>query len=99
LNDRRKSCFAHLSLPDGVTKPYRPKPRDFREMYIRMGWDGLPEHYGTNWRVIRRWIEEEGREFLRVARAEYVRAQRKKRRKRYVLGRTLTAVNGGKGEA
>lgn len=82
----------------GLEKPYRPKPADFRETYIRMGWDGLDEHYNTNWRCIRRWIEEEGREFLRVARAEYVRAQRKNRRKRYVMGRTMTAVTVGKGE-
>jgi hypothetical protein len=79
----------------GLERPYRPKPADFRETYIRMGWDGLDEHYGTNWRVIRRWIAEEGREELRAARAEHVRS----RRRRYVLGRTMTAVKpkGGKG--
>ncbi len=99
MNDPRKSgCALALNLPDGVTKPYRRKPNDFRETYIRMGWDGLPEHYNTNWRVIRRWIEEEGREFLRTARAEYVRVQRKTRRKRYVMGRTLTAVTVRQGE-
>jgi hypothetical protein len=79
VNEYRKSCppIDHLDLPDGITKPYRRKPKDFRETYIR---------------VIRRWIEEDGREYLRVARAEYVSAQRKKRRKRFVLGRTLSAV-------
>lgn len=83
----------------GLEKPYRPKPRDFRDTYIRMGWDGLDEHYNTNWRCIRRWIEEEGREYLKAARAEFVRAQRKDRRKRYVMGRTMTAVTVGKREA
>lgn len=85
-----------LGLPDGATKPYRPKPSDFRATYIEMGWDGIDEHYGTNWRVIRRWIEQEGRDDLIAARAAHVEAERSKRRrdraKRYVMGRTLTAV-------
>lgn len=86
----------------GLVKPYRPRPADFRQTYIRMGWDGIDEHYGTNWRVIRRWIEEEGRKGLIAARAAYVEAQReerRQRRRRYVVGRTLTAVKvvGGKG--
>ena len=79
----------------GLVRPYRPKPADFRETYIRMGWDGIDEHYGTNWRVIRRWIEEEGRLKLIAARAAFVEAQRadrRSRRKRYVMGRSLTAV-------
>ncbi len=58
-----------LDLPDGITRPYRPCPRDFRETYLRMGWDGIVDHYRTNWRVIRRWIEECGGEELRAARA------------------------------
>lgn len=80
--------------PDtGLIRPYRPKPADFRARYIEMGWDGIDEHYGTNWRCIRRWIMEEGREELQEARAAHVKAQRMSRRKRYVLGRTMTAVS------
>lgn len=83
----------------GLEKPYRPKPADFRETYIAMGWDGIEEHYGTNWRVVRRWIEEEGREALRAARSAHVRelyadrraeVSSRARRRRYVLGQTLT---------
>lgn len=77
----------------GLVRPYRPKPADFRERYIEMGWDGIDEHYQTNWRVIRRWIDEEGREELSAARTEHVRAKQKaehSRRHRYVMGRTLT---------
>jgi hypothetical protein len=84
-----------LNLPDGGTRPYRPKPADFRVIYLSIGWDGIEEHFQTNWRVIRRWIEEEGREGLIAERAAVVEAQRvesRSRRKRYVLGRTLTAV-------
>ena len=79
----------------GLVRPYRPKPEDFREKYVEMGWDGLDEHYRTNWRVIRRWIEMEGRDRLIEERAAYVAAQREERRnrrQRYVLGRTMTAV-------
>lgn len=46
-----------------------------------MGWDGIEEHYGTNWRVIRRWIEVEGRDDLIAARAAYVEEQRLERRR------------------
>lgn len=87
--------FKHLNLPDGITNPYRPKPRDFREVYVRIGWDGIEDHFNTNWRVIRRWIEEEGREDLKAERREYVAAKRKHNREnrskpfRYVMGQRL----------
>lgn len=64
----------------GLIRPYRPKPDDFRVRYIEMGWDGLDEHYRCNWRCIRRWIMEEGREQLRAARAAAVAAGHRKRR-------------------
>lgn len=38
-----------------------------------MGWDGIAEHYATNWRCIARWIDESGGDELRAARAERVR--------------------------
>ena len=87
--------LALLNLPDGGVRPYRPKPKDFREVYIRIGWDGIEDHFNTNWRVIRRWIEMEGREGLIAARKAYVaqmQLTRRLKRKRYVMGRTLTAV-------
>lgn len=87
--------LALLNLPDGITRPYRPKPKDFRDVYIRIGWDGIEDHFNTNWRVIRRWIELEGRDGLIAARRDYVAQQqlaRRMQRKRYVLGRTLSAV-------
>lgn len=69
----------------GLIRPYRPVPPDFFEVYVRMGWDGLDEHYRTNWRVIRRWITLVGREKLRKARNAYVierRAQNRARRRK-----------------
>lgn len=74
--------------PDtGMVRPQRPKPADFRQVYLVLGWGGVCEHYRTNWRVIRRWIEEEGREGLKVERDEIV--AQFGRATRYVLGRRM----------
>lgn len=56
------------SLSEGNIRPYRPCPRDFREVYLEMGWDGIEDHYHASWRCIRRWIDECGGEELREAR-------------------------------
>jgi hypothetical protein len=53
-----------------MTKPYRPCPPDFRETYIRMGWDGIDEHYRTNYRCIARWVQECGGDELRRERSQ-----------------------------
>jgi hypothetical protein len=66
-------CLLPKSRNEGLIRPYRPKPKCFRETYVMMGWDGIEEHYRTNWRVIRRWIIQEGREELAAERAAYVR--------------------------
>lgn len=61
----------------GLIKPRRPKPRDFRERYLEMGWDReIEDHYRCNWRCIRRWIIEEGKDQLRIDRAAAVAAKR-----------------------
>lgn len=57
----------------GLERPRRPCPRDFRERYIELGWETIAEHYRANWRCVRRWIDETGREELRQARAAHVR--------------------------
>lgn len=48
----------------GRKRPYRPCPSDFRETYLDMGWEGIEQHYRTNWRCIARWIDECGGESL-----------------------------------
>lgn len=61
----------------GTTKAYRPKPDGFREVYIRLGFgDELKEHYHTNLRCLRRWVDEEGYDGLHLARREYLRKTR-----------------------
>lgn len=84
---------------EGLIRPYRPCPPDFREVYLANGWDGplgpIDEHYGTNWRCITRWIEECGGDELRAERARLTGAPlRPKRRRafRYVAGRTLRRI-------
>ena len=69
----------------GRVSPRRPCPRDFRETYIRIGWDGIEDHYRTNSRIIARWIDECGREELRRARAGYV--LRNGHRRLHLVGR------------
>lgn len=91
MSDKRR---ADGRLHDtGLIRPYRPCPPDFRDRFLEMGWDGIDEHYRTNWRVIYRWIEESGGEELREARRLISggTARPARRAKRYVLGRTLTA--------
>ena len=81
----------------GMVRPYRAAPADFREVYLRLGQDkAIEEHFRTNWRCIIRWIEECGGDELRAARAKITGARLKphRRSKRYVMGRTLTAVSG-----
>jgi hypothetical protein len=74
--------------PDtGLIRPQRPKPHDFRQMYLILGWGGIVEHYNTNWRVVRRWIEEEGRDGLKIERDEIM--ARFGRATQYVLGKRM----------
>jgi hypothetical protein len=64
----------------------RAKPVDFRAVFIAIGWGGIETHYGTSWRVVKRWIDEEGRDELIAARAAAVDKQRRRARFRsYVL--------------
>lgn len=53
----------------GLIRPYRQCPSDFVEVYLELGQDkAIEEHYRTNWRCIRRWIEESGGDELRARR-------------------------------
>lgn len=45
--------------------PLRSKPADFREQFTRLGWD-VVDHYSTSWKVVARWVDEEGRENLQA---------------------------------
>jgi hypothetical protein len=79
----------------GLEKPYREPPCDFREVFLRLGQSKeIEDHYRTNWRCIRRWIEECGGDELRRERAAVTGSKLKPGRRselprRYVLGRTL----------
>jgi len=79
----------------GRIRPYRPCPSDFRERFLEMGWDGIVDHYRTNWRCIRRWIDECGGEELREQRRHIsggiARPELRSKAARYVMGRTRTS--------
>lgn len=108
---RRSDGRAHDT---GLIRPYRPAPHDFRETYLAIGWDGIEDHYRTNSRCIRRWIEECGGDELRAARAAVTGStlkpsRRSSRFKPYaapvkekvaveVRAKRLTAVKGRRGE-
>jgi hypothetical protein len=95
----------------GLIRPNRPCPKDFREKFIELGWGGIGVHYHASWRCIRRWVLECGRDELKKERAAYVGrngrealhvsrvgeclADRQARRRRNVMGQTLTPKRGG----
>lgn len=77
----------------GTIRPYRPCPADFRERYLEMGQSKeIEEHYRTNYRCIRRWIEENGGDKLRAERRAITGCPERPylRARNYVLGRTLS---------
>ncbi len=62
-------------MSTGTIRPYRPKPADFRAAYIRMGFgDELKEHFRTSYRILRRWVDEEGYDDLHEARRTHLQA-------------------------
>ncbi len=76
-NPRKNGGSGHRvrdrSTIPGQLRPWRTCPDDFREVYLRMGWDGIQEHYRAGWPRIARWIDECGGEELIAARREEVR--------------------------
>ena len=43
-------------------------PADFPEMFVRLGWEAIEEHYQTNQRAVRRWMRHAGGEEEMIAR-------------------------------
>lgn len=54
--------------------PLREKPADFREQFVRLGWDTV-DHYSTSWKVVARWLDEEGRDAVKADRRAYRQLQ------------------------
>jgi hypothetical protein len=53
-----------------VGAPRRDKPFDFRDQFTRLGWDTV-DHYSTSWKVVSRWLDEEGRAAVLADRKAY----------------------------
>jgi hypothetical protein len=94
--------MTHAGVP---LTTYRPMPADFPEMFVLLGWDTICEHYQAHKTTVKRWMLNHGEEGLRERRRAYLEAiyaarghkvpgiKPGARAKRYVLGRTLSAVN------
>lgn len=48
----------------------RAKPADFRTQFVRMGWDTV-DHYSTSWKLVSRWLDDEGRAMVLADRKAY----------------------------
>jgi hypothetical protein len=64
----------------GTTALYRPVPRDFDEVFVRVGWTSVCEDYGAGWKTVVKWLEirntarlRDGLLTLQDARSEWVR--------------------------
>lgn len=70
-------------------------PPEFRDLYIRHGWDAQ-YLLATNWRVMVRWIEEAGGDELRAARKDWLRVRGRNRHGhvRHVKGWTAERLEG-----
>ncbi len=72
--------------------PLRARPTDFRDQFIRLGWD-VVDHYATSWKVVSRWVDEEGREDLQADRKAYRQMQHLQQRFRAIAeGRSVIIV-------
>lgn len=64
----------------GTTALYRPVPRDFDEVFVRVGWSSICEDYGAGWKTVTKWLAlrnddllAHGKATLQEQRAEFVR--------------------------
>ncbi|MGW8135563.1 hypothetical protein ACWGNZ_07980 [Sphingomonas zeae] len=72
--------------------PLRARPTDFRDQFIRLGWD-VVDHYATSWKVVSRWVDEEGREDLQADRKAYRQMQHLQQRFQVIAeGRSVIIV-------
>lgn len=87
--------------PADTRQAYRPVPRDFVERWPDVGWSEAEIEWNAHARTIKRWLEECGMEAMQKARRERLAAIRalrsRSRRKRYVLGQTMTPIRHGVG--
>lgn len=56
----------------GRTKAH-PMPPDFPEMFPRLGWEAIEDHYSVSQRTIRRWMRQVGEFDLITRRRAYLR--------------------------
>lgn len=48
-------------------------PADFPEMFTRLGWEAIEDHYATGQTIVKRWLREAGELDLIERRRSYLR--------------------------
>ena len=48
-------------------------PADFPEVFVRLGWEAIEDHYQTGQTIIKRWMRQAGEADLIARRRGYVR--------------------------
>jgi hypothetical protein len=48
-------------------------PQHFPDMFVRLGWEAIEDHYDTGQTVVKRWMREAGEQLLIEMRRGYVR--------------------------
>jgi len=66
-------------------RPRRRRPADFEQVFVRLGWELTPVHYGVHHRSIHRWLDECGKDRLIAARSAFVRAAREARKASWLV--------------
>jgi len=56
----------------GERVSYRPMPKDFVDVYVRLGINGAKAHFRAHFRSVDRWIEQCGGDELRRQRCAYL---------------------------
>lgn len=86
----------------GTRQPYRAVPGNFVALWPSIGWSAAEAVWQAHARTIARWVDECGRDRMVLARHAYLQAERviqgRARRKRYVLGRTLSPIGAEKND-
>lgn len=75
--------------------PKRDMPSDFAEMFPRLGWEEIEEHYRTGQTTIRRWMREVGEAELILKRRAYLRKVYASRGIPTIMGRKPAQRFGG----
>ncbi len=73
-------------------------PADFPDVFVRLGWEEIEEHYDTGQTVVKRWMRLVGEQRLIELRRAYLRKVRAANGIRNICGRKPGSKFGGLSE-